>query len=446
MQYLLASSELDELIGLIEPSTTILIEGAPGTGKTTFAMSIAYRNAVYRNAKVTYIALGETTNKLISYAEKMGFNIRELISAGRFDLIRIPMVKSRNVIERLSETLTEATTAEEFVVVIDSVTPLLRILEEFIDKRAWIQSLVYDVFSHSKGILILVADIFDRDPDLRLLEFVSDVVFKLSYTISRDGTIERWLYIKKFRGHSIKTGSIPFDISDHGIIVLNYVSNEIASRSRSNRKSIQVRCTPAQKLLFSDTVEPGTQILIIDKRGWIGGSHFLQYLVKAMTELVDRGYKVVIECFDAELLDIVKSFLGPDKYSKLEIMVFDPRIASLSHLVTKDIEKMFKKADVDVYLVLGLEKVVDIYDEDRLKKFARNTIQNLKSLGITTIRYYRQEFREVVPEYYVNWSDIVVEVDLKNGRSLIRLIKNLRADKKIEVEDKEFLTCVQTKH
>ena len=81
--FLLSNEELDEILGPIDAGTVILVEGFPGTGKTTFALSTAYRNAVEREFKVLYLTLGETPSKLLKKAQLLGLEeIEHIVSQG----------------------------------------------------------------------------------------------------------------------------------------------------------------------------------------------------------------------------------------------------------------------------------------------------------------------------------------------------------------------------
>ncbi len=449
MRYSLGVDELDELLGGVEPGSVIVIEGSPGSGKTTFALSIVYKNVMTRGAKALYISLGETPEKLIGYAKGLGFNVEPLVSSGVIKLVRLPVISGKDMIEFISKLLSEEITKRS-IIVIDSVTPLMKMLESHGEKRAWIQTVVYDMFSKLCSLLILVADTFSpEDADLKLLEFVADIVLELRYRIHEYGTIERFIQVKKFRGRGIRVWSIPFTISSRGITVLNYVTRSLIESSRKDRKKVKVQCPAVQKLINSDTVEPGMQILILDRRKWMLGAYFIEYLAHALIELVNRGFNIAIESFDPDVLSVLHKLLKDEGLNqalgtRLKIVEFDPRTTSLSYLVEKDLCDIVRNGSVDIYVVLGLERVADIYGLEMLKRFAINITQNLRDIGITTIRYYRIGERNEAPAYYVDWSDIVVELATDSrGRTTLRVLKNLRIGAPIEIHDDEFERCIK---
>ncbi len=447
VQYSLGVDELDELLGEVDPGSVVVIEGSPGSGKTTLALSIAYRNAVEKGVKVFYLSLGETPNKLITYAASLGFDLQSLIDSGLFKLVRLPVISGRELIEYITKILSDELKGLG-IVVIDSVTPLMKLLESHSEKRAWIQTVIYDMFSKTQGLLVMVADVFNyEDLDLKLLEFVADVILELRYRIHEYGTIERFLQIKKFRGRGLRVWSIPFTISSRGMVILNYVSQNLVNSSKKSKRRISFSCSAVHRLLSSDYVEPGTQILILDRRRWMLGAYSVEYLARALIELARRGFRVAIESFDPDVLGILYRLLRSYGYDTedqriIKIIEFDPRTTSLSYLVEKDLCDIVRNGSVDLYIVLGLERVADIYGLNTLKPFAINIIQNLRDMGITTLRYYRVGERNEIPTYYMDWSDIVIELATDTqGETILRVVKNLKMSAPTEILDREFQNC-----
>ncbi|WFO74964.1 hypothetical protein J4526_07795 [Desulfurococcaceae archaeon MEX13E-LK6-19] len=449
MGYSLGNKELDELLEEVEPGTVILVEGLPGAGKTTFTLSLAYRNIIHKGSKVLYMVFGETPEKLMTFSERLGLEkIRELAKKELLKFVKIPIIADTMLVEYITKVLSEES-KEYDIIVIDSVTPILKILHTYKAKRAWIQNL-YDFISKlNSGLLVLVADIMtDPDTDLRMLEFVADLVLRMSFEFRRNGFIERAIEVRKYRGKPIKTASIPFVItSKMGIIVFNYISKDIIEKIRPMKKPVKITCPPLQKLLSTDIIEPGTQILLVDKRGWLRGSSLLRYLVQKIYMLRKEGYNIHVTSFSPELLKIliseIKSLVeakGPVE-GKLKIREIDPCVMAPHHIVSESRPEEIA-TNIDILITLGLERLFYIYGADELMNMTINIIQMLKQMGVSALRYMMVRDDSEIPGYLIEFHDIVLTMYVKeDGEVAIKVLKNLEATHGTEILDREFKEC-----
>ncbi|WFO74879.1 hypothetical protein J4526_07355 [Desulfurococcaceae archaeon MEX13E-LK6-19] len=455
MFYSTGSVELDELIGRFEPGTMVLIEGAPGAGKTTLALSIAHSNILLNNSRVLYIVFGETPSKLSVIAKRIGFSdVDEFVSKGILKFNKIPFVNDVELINYITKILSEAI-SEYDIVIIDSVTPLTKILSGYQAKRTWVQ-MVYDFISKfSKGLVVLVADSMNSghtDEDLKMLEFVSDVVIDLDYKIHETGFLERILKIKKYRGKALRVVSLPFLITSKGITVLSYIRQDFVKKVSSRRKPIELNCYSLEKIFGSQIIEPGTQVLIIDKRKWVHGSHFLRYFMQLLSELISRGLKIKVTSFNPELLREFKNIIMECKYVKdcdkilnlMKIHDIDPRTTQLHYFLGESCIPSLLSG-VDVAIVLGSERLFHIYGSDAIKGVIINMIEYLRKLGVTTLRYMRIDDERNVPQYYVEFHDVVVALEpLSDGAITVKLLKNVKSRSPIAIPDIEFKECLKT--
>jgi len=204
---------LDKLLGnFISPPYNIVIAGHPGSGKTTMASTICYSNAL-KGRKCLYISLQEDKEKLYEYMSKLGLNLKEAESKGLLKFIKIPMSLD---IEGVAETISKFVSEEKHtVVVIDSLNPLLDILEKNIEKRSWLQNFFYTISRVINGLLILIAEMpyGSQTVELGSIEFVSDAILILKHRID-EGFLVRTLEIRKARGAPILLTEVPFSISE----------------------------------------------------------------------------------------------------------------------------------------------------------------------------------------------------------------------------------------
>lgn len=447
-KYSLGSKELDELLGKIDSGSTVLVEGLPGAGKTTLALSLAYSNIIENNSSVAYMVFGETPEKLLLFSEKIGLhNIRDLVKSGKLEFIKIPIVADTQLIDYISKIISEKNCKCD-IIIIDSITPLLKLLHTYKTKRAWIQG-IYDYVSRmSKGLLVLVADIMcENDVDLRMLEYVSDIVLKINYEFRRHGHVERAIEVRKYRGRQVRATSIPFSISEkNGLIVLNYISEEQEKTLRSRKKPILLECKHVQKLFSTKNIKPGTQILIVDRRGWFECA-LINHLIYVIYGLLKKGYSIRITSFCPEVLNIVKKkverlakTVGEVK-GKIIVREIDPIIIPPQHIASET-RPVDLAREIDVLITLCLEKLFYIYGAEEVRDMTINVIEMLRKLGITTFRYMMLLGTREIPSYLIEFHDIVIEIVSKDrGETVVRVLKNLMATESIEIPEKELEYC-----
>ena len=79
---------LDEMLnGGFLSGSTVLVRGAPGTGKTSLAMQFLIQGATKQNEPALFISFEEFPSSLYRDAEALGWNLRELESSGKLSLM-----------------------------------------------------------------------------------------------------------------------------------------------------------------------------------------------------------------------------------------------------------------------------------------------------------------------------------------------------------------------
>ena len=444
-RYSFGNDELDELLGTMEPGSVLLIEGLPGSGKTIFASSLVYENLVSNDFRALYLTFGEVPEKLIKYARSVGIPLNALVEQNKIHIKRIPMVCDTDLVERVTAVITESIDNYD-IVVIDSVTPLIKLLEYYDTKRAWFQTSLYDFISGRDSLLVMIADMLSQeDPDLRILEFLSDIVLELTYIQGAGAVAERFITIKKFRGRDIKVSSVPFAISNNGILVLNYVNSKVVEERRKITKPIRIDCPALQKVLYTE-IEPGTSITIVNRTGtsYIS-TNFVWYMAQLITELVRQGRKIAHMTFDSRTVEVhnqvVKSI---DVREGIEVIYINPLQIEPSTVARIEIETV-KEQGTEIALISGLEKLyhLNLGNEALLYKYATYLINSLNNMGITIIRFLEFREDEPIPKVFLDWSDITLElVKDEEGRTIIRTIKTRYHREKREVLDDDICKCV----
>jgi circadian clock protein KaiC len=208
---------LDEVLGGgLEPGSTVLVAGAPGTGKTILAQQICFANATDQHKAVYYTTLSEPHTKLVRHLEQFAFF--EPASLGpqveHVHLGGLLRQGSAAGLEPLvSEVVNKTLETEPAIVVIDSA----KMLRDFVGESE-LRTAFYDLTSrigHSSAVLLLLGE-YTPEEMARDVEFsLVDGIIQLSYQ-PREPVDRRWLRVVKLRGGSHREGKHTFRITNPG--------------------------------------------------------------------------------------------------------------------------------------------------------------------------------------------------------------------------------------
>jgi circadian clock protein KaiC len=380
---------LDKLLGnFISPPYNIVIAGHPGSGKTTMASTICYSNAL-KGRKCLYISLQEDKEKLYEYMSKLGLNLKEAESRGLLKFIKIPMSLD---IEGVAETISKFVSEEKHtVVVIDSLNPLLDILEKNIEKRSWLQNFFYTISRVINGLLILIAEMpyGSQTVELGSIEFVSDAILILKHRID-EGFLVRTLEIRKARGAPILLAEVPFSISEgKGIEVwVPAILEEINEVG----KQIEVPCNLLRKTLahihkgmvINITYQPDTDyvdsILVL-----------LSLAMKENLKLLLISYKYPPTSTKEALRNkLINKGVSEDQVEKLinDHVIFrsiNPFSYSVSQLVIRELS-IIEKLNPDIIVFHGVEIPRHTTNIKTHIRELYNQMNYLKKLGKIVVR------------------------------------------------------------
>ncbi|MEM5882734.1 MAG: ATPase domain-containing protein [Candidatus Aenigmatarchaeota archaeon] len=210
---------LDDLIaGGFPQSSTILLSGVAGAGKTIFCLQFIYNGAYVYNEPGVYISLEEEPERLISYAaEEFNWNFKELIEKKMVSFVSAEMYsfeKLRDLIE------TEVIRLRAKRLVIDPST----ILGLYFEKALQVRKSILDLTRLVKRLgctTILVSEIEEgsgKISGLGVEEFVVDGIIILYY-IKEAGFYTRGLCVRKMRATDHDSGIHPIQITRNGLVV-----------------------------------------------------------------------------------------------------------------------------------------------------------------------------------------------------------------------------------
>ncbi len=367
-------------------------------------------------------------------ARKMGYPIEGLIEKGKLSVLEYPSLSDERYINELSKEIGTYVIKGCSMVIIDSVTPALKTLIGYARKRAWLHTILYGISKSMNVTMLLIADYLgDNDVDIKLLEFIADVVIRTQY--GPRSLFPRRLRILKFRTQPIPVLPIYFEITNNGIKFLTLVESSIAQQIRSKKKLIIEEENPA--ILFGKEVILGTQIgVIIGPRVPSVSSLFHYFLLKSIHEAITKGLSFGIVFYGLaraaeQISNVAKKFMGDN----LEVVFVD---FMKGYIQLSQVPDLIKHV---ILAVLGHEKPAEVFGIREVNNFITFFSQHDKSLGITTIRVYRMnEAQPKVPSALYSMSDIVIEcsLDEKTDSIVHRVVKGAHIRKPKVVSDTDI--------
>jgi circadian clock protein KaiC len=222
---------LDEILfGGIRNQNSVLIEGMPGTGKTTVSLEFLYRGALTYGEPGLFVTLTASKEQILRDAQEFDWNLSELAERGNFKIIEISASKLAEEIEQGSGPLTTEIKKLFFKrIVIDDLQPLKNYFQKLPDKDFGDALLKFTRLLQFCGITALYTTHLKHtsapgtsgsDDE----QFLADTVISLGNS-SRGKGVYRFIEVVKSRGQDFFTGRHSYQIkSGSGVEVYSRAS------------------------------------------------------------------------------------------------------------------------------------------------------------------------------------------------------------------------------
>lgn len=291
----------DILAGGLARDRVYLIEGSPGTGKTTAALAFLRAGAA-AGERTLYITLSETEEELRDTAfthgwELNGIEIFELVPPESLldEQQQQSLLYSSDL--ELGETTRMIFEAVERVrpdrVVIDSLSEIRLLAQSSLRYRRQVLALKHYFAKHSATVLLL--DDLTTDTLDKTVHSVAHGVIRLEELSPEYGAERRRVRIVKFRGRRFRGGFHDFTIQTGGLEVYpRLVSSEHKTMFARDQLPSGVDGLDA---LLGGGVERGSSCLILGPAG-TGKSLLALYFVLAA---IRRGERAAFFAFDEEI-------------------------------------------------------------------------------------------------------------------------------------------------
>ena len=290
---------LDDILnGGLQRGRLYLVEGIPGSGKTTLALQFLIEGA-QRGESVLYITLSETADELKAVAKSHGWDltgvtIRELLpdedaleTEQQYTMYHPSEVELAATTKKILDDVQRLKPAR---VVFDSLSELRLVAGNPLRYRRQILALK-QYFSGRQCTVILLDDMTAADHDLHVQSIVHGVIY-LEHMSPEYGAVRRRVRVVKYRASEFRGGFHDYLIKKGGIVVFPRL---VAAEHRQNPDGVKMPSNLSElDELLGGGIEEGTSTLIVGGAGTGKSTIAAQFCAAA----AKRKQKSVIFMFD----------------------------------------------------------------------------------------------------------------------------------------------------
>jgi circadian clock protein KaiC len=337
-------SGFDEILhGGLPKGHLYLIEGNPGTGKTTLALQFLLAG-IQNGERVLYITLSESEEELQEAMRSHGWSFESLriceMAPPEEDLkpetqYTVFHPSEVELADTIASIFKEVDAVQPHRLVFDSLSELRMLARDPLKYRRQILALKRHLAGRDCTILLLDDGTAEGGHDLQLQSIAHGVVHM--ETINRDyGVNRRRIQVCKVRGSSYRDGFHDYTIERGGIFIYPRL---VAAEHKPGfeRKNVPSGIDELDAL-FRGGIDTGTSTLLLGPAGCGKSTIALRYAVSA----AQRDEKAMIFTFDESintLLDRARSLnMDPDPLIKkglLEVQQVDPAELSPGQFVAR---------------------------------------------------------------------------------------------------------------
>lgn len=291
----------DILAGGLTRGRVFLLEGSPGTGKTTIAMQFLQEGAV-RGEKCLHITLSETEEEMRESAQSHGWN---LAGIDLFELVPPESLLDEDQQQSLlySSDLELGETTRRIFEMFEQVKPDRVVLDSLSEIRLLAQSslryrrqiLALKHFFSTQRATVLMLDDLTADVADKTVHSVAHGVIRLEELSPEYGPERRRLRIIKYRGRRFRGGFHDFVIDTGGVQVFPRLVS--AEHKTAFVRDVLKSDSPKLDALLGGGVHRGSSVLVLGPAGTGKSLLALTFVAAAIA----RGERAAMFIFDEEI-------------------------------------------------------------------------------------------------------------------------------------------------
>lgn len=296
-------SGLDDVLrGGLPQGQMYLLEGDPGTGKTTVAMQFVMEG-MRSGQTALYITLSESAAELQASARSHGWDPADLPIAEfvpdeaslspeqQYTVFHPSEVELAGTVQRMTELINDRRPDR---VVIDSLSELRLLAADTMRYRRQLLALK-QYFAGREITVLLLDDRTATDGSDRQLQSIAHGVVRLEKSVRSYGTTRRQIEVVKLRGSSFREGYHDYLIERGGVRVYpRLIAGEHETQFVNERLRSGVEALDA---MFCGGVNRGSSTLVLGPSGSGKSTIALQYAYAAAC----RGERAIVYMFDEVL-------------------------------------------------------------------------------------------------------------------------------------------------
>jgi circadian clock protein KaiC len=292
----------DILAGGLSPGHVYLLEGSPGTGKTTIALKFLLEGAE-KGEQGLYITLSETDAELRNGAASHGWDVDGKIDV--FELVPPESLldpdKQQSLLYSSDLELGETTKmifeaiarSHPKRIVLDSLSEIRLLAQNSLRYRRQILALKH-FFAKNGATVLLLDDLTSESLDKTVHSVVHGVI-RLEELAPDYGAERRRMRVMKYRGTKFRGGWHDLVIQTGGVRVFPRL---VASEHRTSFVRTQISSGIGElDTLVGGGIERGSSVLVLGPAGTGKSTFIFQFITAA----IKRGEKAAMFVFDEEL-------------------------------------------------------------------------------------------------------------------------------------------------
>ncbi len=412
---------LDEILGGgLRAGACVLIEGVPGSGKTTLGLQIIVAQA-RAGRTVAVVSFEQLPGQLKMDALGFGWDLEELEEQG---LLHLFCTSPDVLVEEfsgaggpISQLLSERRV--EFIL-IDSISHLREYMASRVGGRPTTYALL-GALRRAGVTALLTHELSSADPDVvPYEEYLADVVIRLSYEMEADRRRRRYLEVLKTRGAPHLSGKHALEIRGEGIVVYPRPVLAEAPAAPVIEEQVSTGCVGLDEMLGGG-IPRGYSVLIGGSAG-VGKTTLAMQVLVAGAKAGEGGLYVAFEESPDKLIEQAESLGLPARdmagQGLLEVMYVSPldvRPEELLHRIVCAMDELPARR-VALDCLTDLEAAVG--DPGRVREFVYALAAEAQRRRVTLL------LTAELPEFVGTWSSSREHISiLVDGIILLRYLE-----------------------